>query len=66
MPLHIGASGAIERVDRPAELADRSPVDASEVWQGRPAPVAVPQSIAPIEAASAPARPVAPLAESEF
>jgi hypothetical protein len=36
MPLHIGASGAIERVDRPAELADRSPVGAVGVLRRLP------------------------------
>lgn len=55
----------VKWVDRPAELPDQSPVEASEVWQGAPVASSRPQ---PVQALPQPAAPSSadPLMEAEF
>jgi hypothetical protein len=58
----------VKWVDRPAELPDESPVDATDVWQGAPASTHRPQAthVPPPKAKPVAAAAADPMLESEF
>jgi hypothetical protein len=56
----------VKWVDRPAELPDESPVEASEVWQGTPVPTTRSQPVHTPAQPAAQATAADPLMETEF
>jgi hypothetical protein len=56
----------VKWVDRPAELPDKSPVEASEVWQGAPVPTTRSQPVHTPAQPAAQATAADPLMDAEF
>jgi hypothetical protein len=56
----------VKWVDRPAELPDKSPVEASEVWQGAPVPTTRSQPVHTPAQPAVQATAADPLMEAEF